>query len=62
VPANCYVSRHVDCQLSHAQARTLRELVEGLMDAQARLANGRRVTTSADAVRYLLDQLAGGTP
>lgn len=55
VPEGVYVSRHVDVQLTTPQARALRCVLEGLMNHGARLANGRRVTTSADAVRFLLD-------
>jgi len=52
-----HISRHVDTQLSHAQARAMRSLIEGLRDSNAKLANGRRVTTSADVVRFILDQI-----
>lgn len=53
-----YVKRHTDVQLSLAQAQTMKCLLEGLQDKGARLANERRVTTYADCVRYLLEQIA----
>ena len=58
VPPRCYVSRHCDSgNLSNAQAITLRRLLEGLQETNARLANGRRVQTSPDVLRYLLDTI-----
>jgi hypothetical protein len=52
-----FVSRHVDVQLKGAQARAMRRLFEGLLDQGAKLANGRRVASPADAIRYVLEQL-----
>lgn len=57
IPAEAFFSRHVDVQLSIAQARMMRRLAEGLQNQNARLENGRRVTSSADAVRYVLERL-----
>jgi len=54
---HCYISTHVDAQLSHQQGLALRRLHLGLDAAGARLANGRRVATPPDAVRWLLEQV-----
>lgn len=59
IPPRCYVSRHCDAgSLTNAQATAMRQLLEGLQDTNAKLASGRRVTSSADVVRYLLEQVA----
>lgn len=59
IPPRCYVSRHCDAgNLTNAQALAMRQLLEGLQDTNAKLASGRRVTSSADVVRYLLEQVA----
>jgi len=52
-----YCARHVDVQLSGAQPETLRRIVDGLDASQARLKNGKRVTTPAEAVRWLIEQV-----
>ena len=57
-PLPGYARRHIDCQLSGAQAETLGRLLCGLDHAGARLHSGRRVTTAADAVRWLLEWTA----
>jgi len=50
--------RHVDVNnLTAAQATAWRQLFLGLEKSGTRLASGRRVTTSADAIRWLLEQL-----
>ncbi len=50
--------QHVDCQCqSFQQRRGLMSLRAGLDASSARLANGRRVTTYADAVRFVLEAL-----
>ena len=56
---HCYISTHVDAQLSHQQGLALRRLHLGLDAAGARLANGRRVATPPDAVRWMLEQVGG---
>jgi hypothetical protein len=58
IPPGVYITPHVDLQLDPHQAATLRKLVEGLDLARVRLRNSRRVTTGADALRYLLEGLA----
>ena len=63
VPANgrgrSYVDRHVDAQLKDVRQRAaLRRLRNALDASGARLANGKRCTTSADCVRWLLEQYA----
>lgn len=58
IPAGVYVSKHVEAQLDGPQAATLRRVLAGLDRDGARLANGRRVTSSADAVRWLLENIA----
>lgn len=58
IPEGVYITRHVEVQLDHSQACTLRRLVEGLDASGARLANGKRVTAAADVVRWLLEQAA----
>jgi len=58
IDPKAYLSKRCDLSnLSPRQARALRQLTEGLQDAAARLENGRRVTSSADAVRYVLEKL-----
>lgn len=57
-PLPGYARRHIDCQLSAPQAETLGRLLCGLDQAGARLQSGRRVTTAADAVRWLLEWTA----
>jgi len=54
---HCYISTHVDAQLSHQQGLALRRLHLGLDAAGAKLANDRRVASAADAVRWLLEQV-----
>ena len=63
---NGYLSRHVDVgRLSAVQKTSLRRLTLGLVAAEERLENGVPVRTNADAVRWVLEQLAlrreGGT-
>lgn len=52
-----YVSRHVDARLDRRQGAALRRLQDGLDRAGRRLANGKRVISTADAVRWLLEQI-----
>lgn len=47
---------HLNLQLSPDQTNTLRRIAEGLDRQRATLANGRRVVTPSDAIRYLLEQ------
>ena len=50
--------RHADCQLSDRQAAILRLVLTGLYETNSRLANGRPVVTTADAIRWIMEQLA----
>jgi len=52
-----YRQRHLDVQLSGPQAVAVRRLYDTLDAAGSRLANGKRVASSVDAVRWLLEQL-----
>ncbi len=52
-----HVSRHVEAQLDTAQADALKRAFVGLDEAGARLANGRRIASNADVVRYMLEQI-----
>jgi hypothetical protein len=51
-----YLSPHLDMRLSDPQARRLHEIREGLIGSSARLCNGRPVVSTADAVRWMLEQ------
>jgi len=53
-----YVTRHIDIQLDQRQARALRRVFSALHDSAVRLPNGRYVQSSADALRYILEQIA----
>jgi len=53
-----YVSTHVDGHLDRVQAGALRRLQNGLDAQNVRLQNGRRVATTIDAVRWLLERIA----
>lgn len=49
--------RHVEAQLDPRQGAVLRRLFDALDANHVRLANGRYVSTAADCIRWLLDQL-----
>lgn len=53
-----YAQRHIDLQLEGARAETLKRITDGLIVHGATLANGRKVTTGADAIRWWLDGIA----
>lgn len=53
-----YVSPHIDVRLTVDQATALRRLADGLDRVKAKLPNGRRVTNTHDAARWLLQRLA----
>lgn len=55
-----HVSRHVEAQLDGDQAAALKRAFVGLDEAGARLANGRRITSNADVIRYLLERIGAG--
>lgn len=52
-----YVSNHVDAKLDARQALVLRQIRDGLDSQGARLRSGARVNSTADAVRWLLEQV-----
>lgn len=57
-PETTYVTNHIDIELSQRQAETLWRVREGLADEGARLLQGRHVKSTADAVRYMIEQFA----
>lgn len=50
-----YAQRHIDLQLEGERAETLKRITDGLIVYGATLANGRKVTSQADAIRWWLD-------
>lgn len=52
-----YHARHVEVQLDNDQALALSQLFEALDHGGQRLKSGRRVTSAADALRWLLEKL-----
>lgn len=54
-PINGYVGKHVEVQLDAKQAETLRRLYDACDEVGARLKSGKRVTSNADVLRYLLE-------
>lgn len=56
--ATRYSARHVDVQLDNVQAAALTQLLEALDHGGERLKSGRRVTSAADALRWLLEVIA----
>lgn len=48
---------HIDAQLDHKQAISLRRVFLALDAGGFRLRNGRRVIAAADAIRWLLEQI-----
>jgi len=57
--SDAYRSTHVDVQLNREQAESMHRIFHGLDQAGARLQNGRRIATNADAFRWLLEEAAG---
>lgn len=57
---NGYCARHMHLELTFQQAQAARSLFQALDGRQDRLANGRVVASSADAIRWLLEQIAVG--
>ena len=53
----CYISNHVDVRMTIAQATVLRRLHLALDTSEARLANDRHIASTADAVRWLLEEI-----
>lgn len=58
IPAGAYIIKHVETRLTHGQGTALRRLWYGLDRDGLRLADGRRVQSNAQAVCWLLEQLA----
>lgn len=52
-----YVPQHVQTQLDHRQGSNLGRLFRALDAAGTRTANGRRVASKSDAIRWLLEQI-----
>lgn len=52
-----YCRRHVDARLNHSQATTLQRIQLALDAKQARTADGRRVISPADALKWLLEEI-----
>ena len=58
VPDVGYTLVHLQVQLDSRQGETLKRLRMALDESKAQLASGRYVASNADAVRYLLEQVA----
>ncbi len=56
-----YMQRKVEARLSQDQRKGLKMLTMGLHHEHARLASGKHVDSPADAVRWLLEQIANET-
>lgn len=61
MPTAGYTSRHVDVHLGDL-GLTMRRVFDGLDLAGARLASGKRVASTADALRWILEQLDAPDP
>jgi hypothetical protein len=57
-----YFSERVDIRLTNTQRESLSRAVSGLDRLGARLADGRRVTTGVDAIRWMLERIASEAP
>ena len=55
-----YCEEHVDLRLTRPHALATRLLRDALRAQHAEMDNGRHVETTADTIRWLLDQLAKG--
>jgi len=54
-----YLNRHVEARLTtEQQQQSMRRLLRGLQMAEERLSNGKPVASNADAIRWLLEQMA----
>jgi len=60
-PMGQHARRHFDLQLKRGHAVTLQRFTDGLIAAGATLADGSRVTNGTDAMRWVLDGLAGAS-
>ena len=52
-----YRPRHVSIILFGEQQSAMKRLFRGMDETGSRLKNGRRVSSNADAIRYLLEQV-----
>ena len=52
-----YAQRRLDVVLDEESSNSLRDLLQGLQQSDAKLKNGKTVTRSGDAVRWVLEQL-----
>lgn len=50
-----YSQRHIDLQLKTEHAETLKRITDGLIAMKQKTADGRPVTSAADAIRWVLD-------
>lgn len=62
LPESSYRPTHVEARLDPPQAEALARLFQTLDEGGLRLKSGRRVTSSADAVRWLLEAVGEATP
>ena len=53
-----YLSRHVQVQLDAEQRVAMRRLLNGLRQANEHLASGRAVQSNANAIEWVLEQIA----
>lgn len=59
-PLAAYVARRCDVQqLTEPQRSVLKRLARGLSDSGATLANGKVIRSESDAIKWLLEGLAG---
>lgn len=57
---SAYRTRQIHAKLTQRQADAARVLFDGLYAQDATLANGHHVDTPADAIKWLLEQIADG--
>lgn len=55
---NAPLRLHIEVQLSTTQAKAMRAVEEGMFFCPPKLIIGRRVRSSADVIRFLLEQIA----
>jgi hypothetical protein len=53
---------HINTHLTLNQSHALRRLTSALDQRLSRLANGRRIVNSTDAVKYLLERISDEAP
>lgn len=57
VPDEAYCARHVETQLPHNEAKTLKRILHTLEFGGVKLADGTNITRPTHAVRWLLEQV-----